>query len=368
MIGSVEHVLTVDEYETQLRSYYFELGEEARVVRIGEKEVSESAAIAERYSELFTSEQLHALREAEAGADESARERIHRLRMSCQSAVVFRELAPIRDALVDEELRTTVEFRGETMPVRSAKARVGVLADYAGREELGTLAWDASAVLNDRRLELARAAEELYGRVSGVADPVLRREEETEISLRNLAHAVGETIERTTATYDDVRPRWLDRILGAERDPEPSLYHASFALRLSPLAHVYTKERAPDVCLATLGAIGLDLAGHPNIHTDLEDRPQKTARPCVIVPEPPGGSPDHALARWLAGLRRLAARGRTCVPLRRMRSESALHVPSALTRQRAQRDVRTALRIDHPRAGLACEPLRALRRRGRGAL
>ena len=57
--------------------------------------------------------------------------------------------------------------------------------------------------------------------------------------------------------------------------------------RLSPLEHVYTKERATEICLETLKALGFDLAADPNIRPDLEDRPQKTPRACVIASDPP---------------------------------------------------------------------------------
>ena len=300
MTPVVERVRTVDQYESELRSYYFELGEEARVVRIGEKEVSEQAAVTARYSSLFTQDQFEALRQSEARADDSARERIHRLRMSCQSALVFGALAPLQDDLVNEELRATVEYGGETFPVRTAKARVGVLSEYKDREDLGTLAWDVSAGLNDKRLELVRAAEELQAELSGVPDPVLRSEEEKQISLRDLADVIANTITETATIYERLREHWLDRLLGEERQPQPSLYHVSYVLRLSPLGHVYKKELAADVCTATLRGIGLDLANHPNIHTDLEDRPQKTARPCVIVPEPP--TVIYLITRSLGGL------------------------------------------------------------------
>jgi hypothetical protein len=66
---------------------------------------------------------------------------------------------------------------------------------------------------------------------------------------------------------------------------------------------VYSKERATDVCLSTLADVGFDLAADKNIRTDLEDRPQKTPRPCVIPSDPPtvvhlitrpqGGLPDY---------------------------------------------------------------------------
>ena len=82
VIGSVERV-SVDEYETQLRSYYFELGEEAHVPCESAKRGSRSRLRSpERYSELFTSDQLHALGEAEAGADESPR-RANAARLGC---------------------------------------------------------------------------------------------------------------------------------------------------------------------------------------------------------------------------------------------------------------------------------------------
>ena len=52
------------EYEARLQQYYFERAEEARAVRVGEKEVSEQAAIVGRYRDLFTRLQIDALRDA----------------------------------------------------------------------------------------------------------------------------------------------------------------------------------------------------------------------------------------------------------------------------------------------------------------
>ena len=57
--------------------------------------------------------------------------------------------------------------------------------------------------------------------------------------------------------------------------------------RLSPLEATYSKERSVAVCLATLERLGFDLAAEPGIRTDLEDRPQKSPRACVIASDPP---------------------------------------------------------------------------------
>ncbi|MER3488221.1 MAG: hypothetical protein C4307_05660, partial [Chloroflexota bacterium] len=94
-----------DEFEDRLRAYVRERSEEARAVRVGAKEVSEQAAIVARYADLFTRAQLEALRLAEAEArSEDERERLFRLRKTCQSGIAFAELAPRVDALENAEL------------------------------------------------------------------------------------------------------------------------------------------------------------------------------------------------------------------------------------------------------------------------
>ena len=45
---STTAVLSAADYESRLQQYYFERAEEGRAVRVGEKEVSEQAAIVER--------------------------------------------------------------------------------------------------------------------------------------------------------------------------------------------------------------------------------------------------------------------------------------------------------------------------------
>ena len=85
---STTTVRSAAEYESRLQRYYFERAEEARAVRVGEKEVSEQAAIVARYRDLFTRPQIDALREAEESADVDERERLYRLRKTCEAGVI----------------------------------------------------------------------------------------------------------------------------------------------------------------------------------------------------------------------------------------------------------------------------------------
>ena len=89
-------------------------------------------------------------------------------------------------------------------------------------------------------------------------------------------------------------------MLGPERDDQPCSYHMAYVRRLSPLESTYTKERATEVCLETLKELGFDLAGDPNIKPDLDDRPQKAPRACVIASDPP--TVVHLITRAQGGL------------------------------------------------------------------
>ena len=184
---SVAAVLRPADYESRLQRYLFERAEEGRAVRVGEKEVSERAAIVARYAELFTRDQLQALRQAEeesAGGEEH--ERLYRLRKTCEAGLISGELAAREDALENAILAARVEFQGEELPLRTAQAQLAVLVGYADREELGRLANELSATFNDERREVLRAGEELEAEVTGSDDPIARTEEEKAISIHEL--------------------------------------------------------------------------------------------------------------------------------------------------------------------------------------
>jgi hypothetical protein len=287
-------------FEERLRAYLFERSEESRAVRVGEKEVSQQAEIVARYADLFTREQLESLRSSEEAAAGDEREQLYRLRKVCESGIVSAELVEREDALENAQLAARVTFHGEELPLRAAQARLAILDDYREREELGVLHADANTAFNDDRLELIRAGEALSAELSEEPDPIARSEEEKGVELRALADAVARVSAEGEKAFARLREKWFERLLGPERDEQPWSYHTSYVRRLSPLEPIYTKERATEVCLETLKALGFDLAGDPNIRPDLDDRPQKAPRACVIASDPP--QVVHLITRAQGGL------------------------------------------------------------------
>ena len=297
---SATSVLSPTEFQSRLERYLFERSEEARAVRVGEKEVSEQAEIVRRYEDLFSRAQLDALRSAEAAATGDERELLYRLLKTCEGGLIAAELAEREDELENRILAERLTFKGEEMPLRSAQARIAVLPSYADRDELGTIQAAAVAGFNDDTLGLIRSGEELSAEYSGIADPVQRHEEEKAISLRGLAEVLQAASDESTASFAVLRERWFEKLLGPEREEVPSSFHTAYMRRLSPLESTYTKERATEVCLETLSELGFDLAAQRNIKLDLDDRPQKAPRACVIASDPP--RVVHLITRASGGL------------------------------------------------------------------
>lgn len=297
---SVATVRSPAEFEERLARYLYERSEEGRAVRVGEKEISEQAAIVERYRDLFSHSQLDGLLEAEQAASGDERELLYRLRKTCETGILLAELAVAEDELENKVLAARVEWRGERLPLRTAQAKLAVLPEYGDRDELGSLANAENARFNDDRLELLAVGEALQGELSGEPDPVARNAEEKGVSLHELERALAAASRASEPAYVRLRERWFDKLLGPDRDQVPSSNHTSYLRRLSPLESTYTKERAVEVCVATLDALGLDISTMLGIRLDLDDRPQKSPRACVIASDPP--SVVHLITRAQGGL------------------------------------------------------------------
>ena len=298
---SATAVRTPQEYEDAYEAYYAEAAEEVRAVRVGEKDTSEQAGIVARHADLFTADQLDALRAAEAEAIEAdERERLYRLRRACESGIVDAELAAREDELENAILAARLTFDGGELPLRAAQARLAVLPEYARRDELGERVRELDSGFNPQRRELLVARDDLEGALAGERDTVVRNEAEKQISLRELEDVLRRTAAAVDDEYARLRAHWFERLLGPERADVPASAHVAWLRRLSPLESTYPKERSVEVCVETVRALGFDLDAIPNIRLDLEDRPQKNPRACVIAADPP--EVVHLITRAQGGL------------------------------------------------------------------
>jgi hypothetical protein len=226
---------------------------------------------------------MDALHEAEQSATGDERELLYRLRKTCESGLISSQLAEREDELENQLLAERVSFRGEEMPLRNAQARLAVLPSYADREELGAIQAAASAKFNDERLDLLRSTEELSADYSGIADAIERNEEEKDISLRELSRALKAAADASTQSYGGLRERWFAKLLREERAEVPSSYHTAYMRRLSPLESTYTEGARRSLPQTRWARARLRPERAAEHQADLDDRPQKSPRACVIA-------------------------------------------------------------------------------------
>ena len=218
--------------------------------------------------------------------------------------------------------------------------------------------------MNDDRLDLLRATEELVGRPhrrarSGGAS----RGGEGDLAVAARQRPRRRERSSTEDSYQVLRDRWFDRLLGTDRMPLPSSSHAAYMRRLSPLEHVYTKDRATrDLPRDAQGARLRPCRRSQHPSGPRGPAAEEPARVRDRLRPAEGRPPDHAGTGRAPRLPGLPSRGGTRAPLRRLRPRSPLHVPPYLARPRADRDLLLPRRGDHPRARVARALLRALRR------
>ena len=296
-----ETVRSPAEYEERLQKYLYERSEEGRAVRVGEKETSEQAAIVARYDDLFSRAQLASLRECEEQApDGDERERLYRLRKTCEGGLAAAELAEAEDEFQNKVLAARVTWKGEEMPLRSAQAKLAVLDSYADRAELGAIAGGrVGNVQRGTRGAAGQGRGARGGADRGARERRAQRGGEAGVAARARADARrGER--RRRRALGRAAPRWFDRLLGTDRDDVPASFHSGYMRRLSPLQSTYTKERSVEICMDTLRNLGFDMENDENIRLDLDDRPQKSPRACVIASDPP--KVVHLITRAQGGL------------------------------------------------------------------
>ncbi|HKD94858.1 MAG TPA: hypothetical protein VKB43_09155, partial [Gaiellaceae bacterium] len=203
---STTAIRTPQEYEDAYGAYYAEAAEEVRAVRVGEKDMSEMAAIVTRHADLFTPEQLEALRAAETEeTDTDETERLYRLRRTCEDGIVSAELAAREDELENAILAARLTFEGEELPLRAAQARLAVLPEYAKRDALGELIRTLDGGFNEHRRELLVARDNLEAGLSGERLAIARNETDKQISLRELEEVLRRTADAVADEFARLR-------------------------------------------------------------------------------------------------------------------------------------------------------------------
>ena len=218
-------------------------------MRVGEKDVSEQAAIVARYTDLFSrrsSKRSARPRRPRPGTSASGSTASQDVRGRPLSA----QLAEQDDALENAILAARVTFKGEECRCAPPQARLAVLDAYDDREQLGDLERTASAHSTPTVSRSSRRPRSSSAR--SPASPTRSRASRR----RRRSRCASSSARRRRCRRDDgrirpsARPRF-EKLLGPDRDRGAVDGHVAYMRRLSPLESTYTKEKRRRVCLAS---------------------------------------------------------------------------------------------------------------------
>jgi hypothetical protein len=276
----------------------------------GQKPRCDTAAVYDRYPELFTREAIDGLEELYAAAVDDEKLRLAYLLAFAVDGFLGEQTKHISDDIANTEGETTITVDGETIGLRQASVVQGNEPDRARRERIQAARLAATAerlnplldVLWRRCHDLAVGLgypdyKELYGTIKGLDYDHLRAELEAFLA-------------DTDGLYERVMDRLVRERLGVTL-AELSFADLPYLWRAEGFDHAFRADALLPSLRRTLAGLGIDLDAQSNVHLDTEVRELKSPRAfCapVRVPDeiylcllPHGGQDDFGTLLHEAG-------------------------------------------------------------------
>jgi hypothetical protein len=262
--------------------------------------------IYERHAGLFQRAALDALRAlVDAGGDEVGRNRA--LLAFATDGYIGRQVATLTDAVGTAEATAVVVWRGERLPYRALRNRIGSIAQRAERNALFDSYLSAEEAINPLRLERVTRIHELAVEL-GYADLVDLVRVTRGFDPDALGLDMRAFLTASETPYFAALRRLLARIEIEQGDA--TLADQWYVTRAAGWDHWFDGRRLIPVLEAAFGRLGMDLRA-PGATLDVEARPNKAARAFVsvvsaprdvrLVIQPHGGWDDYGAALHEAG-------------------------------------------------------------------
>lgn len=294
-------VLSPEAFAAAVEQHHIESMDDGRKVVVGLQDESQFAQIYARYAHLYTDEQLTALARArDEATSDSDRDRLNRLWFEAADGVASADVVDAAQELFNDYRAWRGELDGEQRSVNDLGAMMAAEADFDRREAIYALICSADEQFAEREVELAVKSQQLRSDVFGLDGEVGIANARMGIDVPAFSRQINEVSAGTADHYQSQASTHFPEMLGRADVGRPSRAHAAYVRSLHEWDSTYTREKMVDVCNRTVADLGFDLASIPTILPDLEDRPQKDPRACVV----PVRVPDevHLVVRPTGGL------------------------------------------------------------------
>jgi hypothetical protein len=302
--------LDLEQYRRRAEEFVGELDREYYEHFSGRKARCETAAVYDRYPELFTREAIDGLEALYAEAVDDDKLRLAYLLAFTVDGFMGEQTKHLGDEIANTEGETIISVDGEAIGLRQASVAQGNEQDGARRRRIQAARLAATAEhlnplydslwrrCHDLAVELGYPDyKELYGTVRGLDYDHLRAELETFLA-------------DTEGLYERVMDRLVRERLGITLK-ELDFADLPFLWRAPGFDGVFGAGALIPSLRRTLAGMGIDLDAQPNVHLDTEFRELKSPRAfCapVRVPDeiylvvlPHGGQDDYGMLFHEAG-------------------------------------------------------------------
>lgn len=282
---TVTKTMGVQELETEIAKFIYELETEDRLVRVGLKEESQTAAIYKKYKELFTRQTLQQARQESQKTKKSKKKDIlERIYYTLAGSFCGLAVSALEDAIKTYFSRSTVKVGGETLAYFEISPRISKEQIFEKREIYDSRATSIITKINPKQLVLLQN-EIVILKSLGFGGYMDYFAKATRVDYHTFFKVVKKIIGETDKLWASVIGKVSKESLGR---PFVNIRacHFLYLRSMSLFDNYYPKDKVVSTFIRWAGDLGLgDLL--LRIQIDDKDRPKKNPRAVCYWPKPP---------------------------------------------------------------------------------
>jgi len=256
----------------------------------------------QKYHDILQSDVIKTLA-LQPGLDPEESRRLTTLVAMLTSYHIESAMSPASRDIAIREMETEIEYRNRTISFRALGPTLRNEPDRQARQDLLDLQQE---VITTKLLELKQTKHRALIKATknlGYESYLESCEKLQGRDFFQFDHLLDELLAQTDQLYHTYLQKFCQQILQEEASAL-TLPDMTYILRGTSFDVFFTKEKLVPTVFNTFEGLGFKLSGHPHIHLDLEARPKKMPRPCIVAVDPPfdvrlsvypsGGPDDYA--------------------------------------------------------------------------
>lgn len=285
--------MDISNLEDQLSKFIYELENEDRLVRVGLKDVAESAAIYKKYKDLFTRETVDKVKvesqrvpstSLRASKESKRKDILERIYFTLAGSHIGLQLSPQEDKITTFFSKAKVKVNSEDLAYYEISPRIAKETIFEKREKYDDAAFSVVEKMNPKRKALLLSEVKLIKDLgfSGYIDYFSKGKK---MDYKKFFKVLSKIKEDTESVWDKVMSKVSQEVF---KRPFKNIRscHMAYLRSISMYDNYYPKEKVVSTFERWTHDIGLsDLLS--SIHIDDKDRPKKNPRAVCYWPKPP---------------------------------------------------------------------------------